>query len=285
MSPFRPTTPPRKVWIDGELLAPDDAVIAFDDHGITVGDGAFETVRLVDGRPFALTRHLERLRASVAALALPALDLVRVRGAVDEVLAGPGRGGFLRITVTAGRAPLGSPRGDAPPTVIVAVRPGEVRLEPTTVVVTPFTRNERGALAGIKSTSYAENVVALEGARHAGASEALFANTAGLLCEGTGSNVFVVIDDELRTPPLSSGCLAGVTRALILELVADAVEADIPMTDLPRASEMFLASTAREVQPVSAVDGVALPSCPGPWTARARRAWLNAYGDGATLDP
>ena len=144
---------------------------------------------------------------------------------------------------------------------------------------------EHGALAGIKSTSYAENVVALALAQEVGATEALFANTAGDLCEGTGSNVFVVVDGELRTPNLGSGCLAGVTRALLLGLLPEAVETAIPISDLARASEAFLASTAREVQPIASVDGVGLPACPGPVTRRARDAWCDAFAGGGDLDP
>ena len=94
------------------------------------------------------------------------------------------------------------------------------------VVVVPWTRNERAATAGLKTTSYADNVVALAHAKARGATEALLMNTAGLLCEGTGSNVFVVLDGELVTPPLSSGCLAGVTRALVIEWTG-AVERDV----------------------------------------------------------
>ena len=82
----------------------------------------------------------------------------------------------------------------------------------TTVTTVPWTRNENGATAGLKTTSYAENVIALAHAAERGGTEAIFANTAGHLCEGTGSNVFYVVDGELRTPTLASGCLAGVTR-------------------------------------------------------------------------
>ena len=108
-------------------------------------------------------------------------------------------------------------------------------------------------MAGIKTTSYAENVKALAYAKERGCTEAIFATTTGLLCEGTGSNVFVGIDGRLLTPPLSSGCLAGVTRDLVLE-VTDAVEEDIPMAAFLAADEVFLTSTGRDVQPVHQVD-------------------------------
>ena len=132
----------------------------------------------------------------------------------------------------------------------------------------PFTRNPTSATVGLKTTSYAENVVALDHAEKAGASEALFANTDGLLCEGTGSNVFVAVDGVLYTPPLSAGCLAGVTRELVCDVV-DVVEADLPFDVLGRCDELFLTSSTRDVHPVSHIDDRPLGICPGPLTARA----------------
>ena len=126
-------------------------------------------------------------------------------------------------------------------------------------------------MAGIKTTSYAENVKALAFAKARGATEAIFATTTDLLCEGTGSNVFVGIGGRLLTPPLSSGCLAGVTRDLVLE-VTDAVEEDIPMAAFLAADEVFLTSTGRDVQPVHQVDDRRLPA-PGPLTAAAAAAF------------
>ena len=135
----------------------------------------------------------------------------------------------------------------------------------------PWTRNERGALAGVKSTSYAENVIALAHAREQGASEALFANTVGDLCEGTGTNVVVEAGDRLATPPLSSGCLAGVTRELVLELAASTgaaiAEVDLPYDVLASTTEAFLTSSTREVMPSDRIDDRLIAYCPGPLTA------------------
>ncbi|MGP2436421.1 aminotransferase class IV [Streptomyces sp. JW3] len=272
-----------RIWLDGGLREAESARVSAFDHGLTVGDGVFETVKAVDGRPFALTRHLDRLARSARGLGLPEPDLDEVRRACAAVLeANPMPLGRLRITCTGGQGPLGSDRGDHGPTLLVALGATTRRPDATTVITVPWTRNERGALTGLKTTSYAENVVALARARERGASEALFGNTVGRLCEGTGSNVFVVIDGEIHTPPLAAGCLAGITRALTVEWTG-AVETDLPLDVLERADEIFLTSTLRDVQAVHRVDDRELPTAPGPVTTKAMRIFEERAGN--DLDP
>jgi branched-chain amino acid aminotransferase len=257
-----------KVWLDGRLVEPEGAHLSPFDHGFTVGDGVFETCKVVEGQAFALTRHLRRLARSAAGLGLPEPDADLVASGVAELLAAEPGAGRLRITYTGGPGPLGSDRGDAGTTLVLAVA-AEGQWETTTkVVVVPWVRNERSAVAGLKTTSYAENVVALEHAHQRGGSEALFANSVGHLCEGTGSNVFVVLDGRLLTPPLSSGCLAGITRELVLEWCG-AEEVELSLGALQEADEVFLTSSTRDVQPVHAVDDHAVPAAPGPVTAKA----------------
>ncbi|AXK32347.1 aminodeoxychorismate lyase [Streptomyces armeniacus] len=262
-----------RIWLDGALRDADSARVSVFDHGLTVGDGVFETIRTTDGTPFALTRHLDRLAASARGLGLPEPDLDEVRRACVAVAeANPAPLGRLRVTYTGGTSPLGSDRGTEGPTLVVALTEAARRPDTTAVITVPWTRNERGALAGLKTTSYAENVVALARARQQAATEALFGNTLGRLCEGTGTNVFVVLDGELHTPPLSSGCLAGITRALVAEWCG-ARETDLPMDVLDRADEVFLTSTLRDVQAVHRIDGRELPGAPGPVTAKAMRVF------------
>ena len=148
-------------------------------------------------------------------------------------------------------------------------------------LVVPWTRNERSATAGLKTTSYAENVVALAHARRLDATEALFANSRGELCEGTGSNIFAVRGGLVLTPPLASGCLAGVTRALVLEWT-DAVERDLPLSILDEADELFLTSSTRDVMPVHAV-GDRVLAAPGPVTALVAATF--AERSAANVDP
>jgi branched-chain amino acid aminotransferase len=260
-------------WVDGRLLDdPSAPAIPVTDHGVTVGDGVFEAVKVVDGQPFALTRHLRRLATSAAGLGLPEVDEDEVRRGVAAVLAAEHLPlGRLRITYTGGDAPLGSGRGDSRPRLVVVAAELRPAARTTSVVTVPWTRNERGALAGLKTTSYAENVVALAYATERGATEAVFPNTAGRLCEGTGSNVFYVVDGELRTPTLASGCLAGISRALLLEWYGGR-EVDEPIEVLATADEIFLVSTTRDVQAVSRCDGRQL-AAPGPVTAACQKVW------------
>jgi branched-chain amino acid aminotransferase len=266
------------IWVDGGLREPGDATVSVLDHGLTVGDGVFETIKATHGTAFALDRHLARLTRSARGLGLPDPDPDEVRRACQAVLeANPAPLARLRVTYTGGPGPLGSDRGDKGPTLVVALGAWQPRPETTAVVTVPWTRNETGALTGLKTTSYGENVVALARAHAAGASEAIFANTRGRLCEGTGSNVFVVLGGRLLTPPLASGCLGGITRELVLEWCG-AEEADLPLEALAEADEIALTSTLRDVQAVHRVGGGhgadrELPTAPGPVVAKAMRVF------------
>jgi len=272
-----------RAWMDGKLLDdPAGPAISVTDHGFTVGDGVFEAIKVVEGQPFALTRHLQRLARSAAGLGLPPVDDQEVRRGVAAVLEGQDLPlGRIRITYTAGPAPLGSGRVEHPPTLVVVAAPMSPPAETTSVVTVPWARNEHGALTGLKTTSYGENVVALAYAAERDATEAVFANLAGHLCEGTGSNVFYVVDGELRTPTLAAGCLAGVTRALVLDWFGG-VEVDESVEVIDQASEVFLVSTTRDVQGVHAWNGRPLPA-PGPVTQEAARVWLER--EAQDLDP
>ena len=165
--------------------------------------------------------------------------------------------------------------------MVVVASPMDPAAPSTRAVRVPWLRNERSAVAGLKTTSYAENVVALAYARERGATEAIMANTLGNLCEGTGSNVCYVIDGEARTPTLASGCLAGVTRALVVEWCG-VLEVDEPISVLDRADEIFLVSTTRDVQPLSRLDDRDLGD-PGPVTLKAIQTWAEREAEG--IDP
>lgn len=244
-----------RIWLDGRVYDdPRRATIAATDHGLVVGDGVFETLKVTELGAFAVRRHLDRLSRSAAALHLPALDHGQIREAIDAVLDGFEFGrGKVRITYTGGRGPLGSEAAYGSPTLIAALARADAAAPLASIVTAPWTRNEHGALAGVKSISYAENVRALGYAAQSDASEAIFLNTSGRVCEGTGSNIFLVFGDAIITPPLSSGPLAGITRELIMEW-SSVEERDLSLDEAKRADEVFLTSSMRDVQAVERWD-------------------------------
>ncbi|MEJ7743252.1 MAG: aminotransferase class IV [Nocardioidaceae bacterium] len=242
-------------WCNGALIDPEAPAVSVLDHGFTVGDGVFEAVKVVDNQPFALTRHLDRLapvgawpRASRAGRR-PHQRRHR-RGAPGAAHRAGAGFGSRSPPVSRRWARIELP---VEPTLVVVATDAQPYPPVTKVVTVPWPRNERGAMAGLKTTAYAENVVALAYAAERGGSEAIFANLAGNLCEGTGANVFCVFDGRVATPPLSCGCLAGITRELLVEW-CDVEERDISMAEFAQADEVFLASTTRDVQAVSHVD-------------------------------
>ncbi|HIG82671.1 MAG TPA: 4-amino-4-deoxychorismate lyase [Verrucomicrobia bacterium] len=253
-----------KLWLNGSIVAEEEARISPFDHGLLTGDGVFETLISYDGiKPFAFSRHLERLIKSAQPFGLNVPRSELLSDACEAVLAlnnaVPAR---LRITITAGRAPLGSEKGSDSENVIVASSQASEQPPHSKVITVPYVRNERGALVGLKTTSYGENVVALALAHSKGAREAIFGNVSGNLCEGSGSNIFIVSNGQLITPPLSSGCLPGVTRALALEICnrigITVNQINFPITDLTSVDSAFLTSTLRQIQSIESIDGVPL---------------------------
>jgi branched-chain amino acid aminotransferase len=244
-----------RIWLNGHLYEdPQQATVAGIDHGLVVGDGVFETLKVTERGAFAVQRHLNRLSRSAAALHLPAPDHLQIREAIETVLDGRGFPlGKLRITYTGGRGPLGSEAAYGPPTVIAALTPADPAPPLAAIVTAPWTRNEHGALAGVKSISYAENVRALGYAASHNATEAIFLNTVGHLCEGTGSNIFLVFGGTVLTPPLSSGPLAGITRELIMGW-SSVEERDLTLDEAKRADEVFITSSMRDVQGIERWD-------------------------------
>jgi branched-chain amino acid aminotransferase len=272
-----------RVWVDGHLYEDrDDARIPALDSGVVVGNGVFEALKVTEQGPFSVRRHLDRLDRSAQALAMPAPDHDAIRAGIDAVLEGRTyTDGKIRITYTAGRGPLGSQAAFGPPTVVVAADSRTLSPVSAVIVTSPWSRNERGALAGVKSTSYAENVRNLAYANEHGASEALLLNTVGNVCEGTGSNIFCVFGSEIVTPTLAAGPLAGITRDLVLEWF-DVREADFSLDEAKAADEVFLTSSLRDIQAVHRWDDLDLPA-PGPVTKEV--ATVFADRSSADLEP
>lgn len=270
------------VWIDGRLVAPDEAMVPAVSPGVQVGLGVFEALAVVGGEAFALTRHLGRLArsAEIVGVPVPYTD-DELRAAVGAVLATDPEASKVRITVSA--MGVAGAADTAPPVVVV----NSVRQAPwpdtARVVLSSFVRNERAPSSGAKTNSYADNVLALAAARHAGADEALLCDSNGFLSEGTSSNVFVVVDGELCTPSLANGGLGGMTRELLCEIVPVRRRDDITVAQLLTAPEVFVTSSTRGVHPVASIDGRPVEQCPGPLTVAAADAY--AALQRRTLDP
>lgn len=231
--------------LDGAVMPAADAVVPATDEGLLRGDGVFEVMRLYGGRPYALEEHLERLARSAENLRLP-LDLDAVRADVARLLdaaAGEPDPGMLRIVVTRGGRRLAF-------TESLPVHAPAIRL--ATVTYAPVR-----LLDGIKSLSYAANMLATRLAQEQGADEALLVTPHGRVLEAPTSSLFWVRDGAVLTPPLSDHILESITRAVVVEL-AGAQERSCTLDELLAADEAFLTSTTRELQPVASVDGRAI---------------------------
>jgi len=264
-----------KVWLNDELVDAQKATVSVFDHGFTVGDGAFETLKVVNTQPVALTRHIKRLVHSLNTIGIEFDKEDLLKKAINEVISANkslGEVMRMRITYTSGVAPLGSDRTKDNFTLVVAVSPESIWPDTALVITVSDPRNDKSILAGSKTTSYAQNAALLSVAKKQGAHEAIMPNTKGELCEGTGSNIFVVKDGQVMTPPLSGGCLGGITRALVIKWF-DVKEVDLPMSVLKDVDEAFLTSSTRDIQPISKIDDRVL-NAPGPVASKMRKEFI-----------
>ncbi|WP_328703041.1 aminotransferase class IV [Arenibaculum pallidiluteum] len=245
------------VWLDGALLDAAAARIDPADRGFLLGDGLFETIRVLDGRPDRLAAHLARLRAGAAVLEIPLPYGDDALASALAGLAGAARigSGSLRLTLTRGPGPRGLlPPGTPRPTVLATAAPAGPSLPPARVVVATVTRrNERSPLSRLKTLNYLDGVMARQEAARRGADDALMLNGAGRLAEATAANLFAVIDGRPVTPPVEEGALPGIARAEAIARLG-AVERPVALSDLARATEIVLTSSL-SIRPVVAVDG------------------------------
>ena len=244
--------------VDGTITPTAEATIALKDDGVYRGDGVFEVIRLYAGRPFALADHYERMQRSADAIELP-LDRPALEAEVEALLAKAGEAeAQLRLIVTRGGRRIAAT--EPVPEHAAAVAVASVVYQPTVI------------LNGVKSLSYAANMHATRLAKAGGADEAVFVRPDGIVLEPPTSSLFWVSEGELRTTALEAGVLASITRDRLLA-VLEVSEGEYPVGDLLGASEAFLASTVREVQPVHTIDGIELGNVPGPRTLEAREAF------------
>jgi branched-subunit amino acid aminotransferase/4-amino-4-deoxychorismate lyase len=269
-----------QLWCNGQWLDFLDFPSSPMDRGTMHGLGLFETLLALDGVPVFADRHLARLQQACARLgwSLPIPDFRETAAellARNDLTAGRAR---IRLAVTGGSGPVHDLTSGSDRLVwMTALHAGDAP-ESLTACRSPWPRNERSPLAGMKCASYAENLVALDQARRQGFDETIFANTAGHLCEAATANVFVAIGGTLLTPPLASGCLPGITREVVIELAKDlgvpCEEVVLLPKDLTRAEEVFLTSSLRGVMRLSRFEdhGYAM----GPIASSLRQALQDA---------
>ncbi len=263
------------------LVDPDEPVVYADDEAFLRGRGAFETTRIYGGRPFRLEEHLARLAESARRLGLPPVDADEVEALIGAALEAAGAEvAALRIYFTPGREGRGKPValamvGTLPPDL------EETRKRGIGLLSVPLGQVGPAPLGGVKSTSYALNMVAVDEAKRRGADDAVFLAEGGILLEGPTTNVWWRRGRELFTPALELGILAGVTRAVLLEaaprLGYGVREGAFPLADLAGAEEAFTSSSVREVMPAVRIDGEPVGSgSPGPAAAEMQQALREA---------
>ncbi len=280
-----------KVWLNGEILAPEDATVSVFDHGLLYGDGVFEGIRIYGGRIFKLTEHLERLYLSAKALALEIpLSLEELAAAAERTLAAAATSdGYIRLVVTRGAGTLGiDPRKCPTPTVFIIV--GEIQLYPEEfylkgiqVITSSVRQIPPGTVdARIKSLNYLPNIMAKLQALRSGCLEAIMLDGEGFVMECSADNIFIVKDGILLTPNPRRGALDGITRRTVLDLAAEigihTAEADLTQYDLYTAAECFLTGTGAEIVPVVGIDGRSIgygdsAGLPGPVTRKLEQAF------------
>src|ERR687893_323204 len=244
--------------LDGVIAPSAETLIPVTDEGLLRGDGAFEVARLYGGRPFAIEDHYARIGRTCAGLRLE-FDLEALRAEVDALLAEAGPlEALLRIVLTRGGRR------------ICIIEPMPVRISVARVMTVPYAPNR--VLDGLKTLSYAGNMLAGRLAKEQGYDEALFVTPHGRVLEGPTWTFFWVADGELLTPPLADRILDSITRARLLEEL-DVAESPCTLDDIRAAEEAFIASSVREVMPIAAVDDIELPRAPGPLTDGAYEAF------------
>jgi len=263
------------LWMNGQILNENDAVVAARDHGLLIGDGVFDTLSVLDGVLRFPDRHLRRLRHSIDRLGIePTPTANTLRSAIDELIATSGiTRGRVRITVTPGVGGTARSRGSTPTTMITIEQAAPA---PSSVTITrvDWIRNERSPITGIKSTSWSENAQILRSVRAQGFDEAVLCDSTGHLSECCAANLFLVIAGEITTPSVRSGCLPGIIREVLID-AGVASERDLVPELLDAAEEIFISSSINEIVGVSRVDDRQF-LIDGPATLRARAVVADA---------
>jgi branched-chain amino acid aminotransferase len=282
------------IYLNGDFVNAEDALISVYDHGFLYGDGVFEGIKAYKGRIFGLDEHINRLYESAQSIMLEIpLSRSEMRQIIIKtVKKNDLQDAYIRPVVSRGKGALGlDPRGCTIPTVVIIVdveihHPEDMNETPISkngikVITSAMRRNGPDVLSPrVKSTNYLNNILAKLQATAAGAQDAIFVNEQGYVCELTGDNMFIIKNSRVITPPLWLGILDGVTRRAVLqvsrELGFDAVEEPMTMHDLYTSDECFCSATRIEIFPIVWIDGRQIgDGTPGPITTKIMKGFLD----------
>lgn len=256
-----------KVYINGKFYSEKNSKISVFDHGLLYGDGVFEGIRAYHGRVFKLKEHIDRLFYSAKAILLniPMSKQQLMDATVETCRKNNLNDGYVRLVVTRGAGTLGlNPNRCSNPQVIIIadtiqLYPASLYKKGMEIVTVATTRNHHNAVnPAIKSLNYLNNILAKIEANTAGYEEAIMLNSEGYVAECTGDNLFIIKDNQMFTPSLSSGALHGITRQTSIDLVGElgvsTSEPNLTRYDLYNADECFLTGTGAEIVPVVKID-------------------------------
>jgi len=268
-----------QIWCNGQWLDSEDFPGSPMDRGSLHGLGLFETLLALDGVPLFLNRHLARLRHGCEKLGWP-VDFTGFHEIFSELLMKNRRArghARIRLAITGGGGRINDLTPGPDRLVWMVALPAGTPPESLSACVSPWPRNERSPLVGLKCASYAENLIALDHARRQGFDETVFLNTAGHLCEAATANLFLVKNGELHTPSLESGCLPGITREVVIQLAGEIgipchAAANLTLENLLAADEIFLTSSTLGPLPLTRIGD--RPIAVGPVSRLLRQAYL-----------
>jgi len=266
-------------WVNGRAVDPRTPALTVFERGFLFADGVFETIRASRGIMIQLDAHIDRLFVGLERLRIPVPPhLDETLSDAERALRASGEDASVRLVVARGAAPGLLPTAVTDSTCVLIIHPlppipNEVYSRGLSTIVAAGRRNDRSATAGLKTLAFTDHIAALLEARERGADDAILLDAPGHVVEGSTSNIFVVIRDEIYTPPLSCGILPGITRAAVMTIVSrwnGAVQDRILVpSDLTAADEIFLTSSLRGIAPVASVDGTPVGSG-GPGTVTQR---------------
>jgi len=268
------------IFHNGRILPVEEARFSPGQAGLTNGWGLFTTMRVFQGEPFAYERHWRRLEKDAGRVRMPfPFDAAQVRKQLGDLLtANQVAEGTARIYMIYNRVGFWRSEEDMPEVDLFLCTAGlPPHAEQARLGVAEHARHAASALAGVKTTSWLNNVWHLAEAQKAGWTEVILLNERGEVAECTSANIFCVKGGAVFTPPLSSGCLEGVTRSVLLEIAPQAgismAEKTLTLADFHAADEVFITSTNRTLLGVSEIAGHTYSQVMGPVVQKLERAF------------